>query len=630
MRPYPLWKVLAVVGLLAAGGLTALPNLFGTSPVLEISTPDGQPIRAPTVAKVRSTLGDAGIDYALLGADQGSLVVGLSTRMGQGLAAKALRESLDSHRVALGFASRTPSWLSRLGLEPLQLGLDLGGGLELLYEVETASSLNRYREEVARELLAHFERDGLAATARLVGDVVEVRVTSREASGRAKQQIESLRCTESHVAGAAPEVFAVTQAMTDAGLKYEVRLPESCVQSRRDAAVRKNIDLIRSSMPEFRVGQFSIERQGASRIRIRLANVQAPTELQRFLETRARLEFRLAETEDTAGRSLRVGELPPGFLRLEQRDGSPVLVRTEVAASGEAITEVTSGSFPRGHGVSIRLNDQGAGQMLAATETHIDKPIVTLLGEERIELVHTDGGLTPRVIHERRLVDIAIIREPVSSPVWITGLTPSEADELALQLRAGAFAAPMLKIGERVIGPGIASEQIDAGRNVVLVALSLLVVLMMARHGAFGLLAIVALVANVILTLGVLSLSRTTFTLPSAGGVLVGAMLTLSACAWIIEQIRRERSNGNTPKASISAGYKRAAGTVIAVSSMFVAGAVLLSLSNVAPLGDFAVATGIASASVAFASLAVTRLAILLIQRLWRSNAPPSGRLERS
>lgn len=616
MRSYPLWKTVVVFSLAVLGVLAALPSFLGDDPALEIARVDGRPISDLTGATMEAVLKAAGIDYSVAHVGRDALLLGVRDSAARDRAAKLLRESLDFHRVALAFAPRTPAWLTRLGLRPLRPGLELGRRIELLYEGDAEPALQRYRERLVSQLGAEFEQRRPAATVRLAGDVIEVHVAPAEDKSSAGKVIEDFFDSVAPLPELATDGPTISQIATGDGLRYEIRPSERDIERRRDAAIQQNINMIRSSMPAFGVPEFSIEHQGLNGIRIRFSNARAPSALQQFIETHAHVEFRLADTGGDAVRAQRSGNVPPGSMLLEQEDGTPILLHAGVVARGDELTEVRPGRFPMGTGVELRFNDLAASRLLAATKTHRDRPVATLRIEERPEIVRRGAEHVLRTVRDYRVIDVAIVHEPVSSPLWITGLEPSEAEELALLLRGGAFAAPMTKINERMVGPGVGRQKIMAGITAVAAVFSLLVVFMVARYRALGVAAGVALLVNLALIVGALSLLRVPLTLWSIGAVVVSAGLVVAACLRIIGRIRRELANGNSPQASIRTGYRRAFGSIVALSITILAGSLVLLLTDVTAVQGFAVALSIGSLTAVFTSVAVTRATVNLIESL--------------
>ena len=625
MKRHSRWKGRSTLGVVLVGIISALPNLFGNDPALQVIRADGQPVSERTLSRIELVLQEASIAYKTVENDDGVVLIRFNDLAAQRTGSETLSQSLDLHIVALTLASRTPGWLKALHLEPMRLGHELRSVVELLYEVDLEATVQRALESLVRELQAQFTKRQLSATARLVGDAVRVQISlleEREAVVEVINDLNDARATPA--APGLPERLAVEETTIDGQLIYEIRLSEAQIGAREDAAVQRNTTMLGNWLSAFGVADVVVQRQGRNRIAVQFWGVQDPARIQRSLRRRATLEFRLVDTDHDALQAQRTGRVPSGAVLRERRDGTPVLLEREIIASGDEITEARASRFLGGPAVFVSLNDVGARRMLEATQANLNRPLAVLFVEEKPELVQRDGNQVLRRTREERVIDTPNIHDPVSRDLWITGMTRFETQDMALLLRGGAL-APMVKAGERMIGPSLERDTIKAGRNVLALAFSILIVVMVVRYRGFGVVAGLALLVNLILIVGLLSVLRTSLTLPGIAGVVLSVALALSANVVIIERIRGELANGNSPLASIRAGYKKTFATMAAVTAAILAVSVVLLLVATPPVKAFGITLSVGSVTAMFTAFAIAQTIINVVPHSWRARAALSA-----
>jgi preprotein translocase subunit SecD len=308
--------------------------------------------------------------------------------------------------------------------------------------------------------------------------------------------------------------------------------------------------------------------------------------------------------------------VPAGSRLYYERDGTPVLLKKSVIATGNQIINARSGFDPQSGSpmVSVTLDAKGARSMLKFTKESVGKPMAVVFIENRTETTLVDGVPFKKAVKVEEVVSVATIREVFSKRFQTTGLdSPKEAHELALVLRSGALAAPIEIIEERTIGPSLGKDNIEQGFKSVLIGFCLVLVFMAAYYRVFGLVANLALALNVVLIVAVLSMLQATLTLPGIAGIVLTVGMAVDANVLIFERIREELRSGNSPQASIQAGYEKAFSTIADANiTTLIAAVVLLSFGS-GPVKGFAVTLSIGIVTSMFTAIMGTRAVINLL-----------------
>ncbi len=623
MNQFPLWKNLLVLAVLLIGVLVALPNLYGDDPALQVSREDGNALDETTMVSIRSTLEGASIPFLAAELDDGRALIRFSDVAQQLAASDALREALAYHVVALTLAPRTPAWLRALGLKPMSLGLDLRGGVYFVYQVDLKSAvqqyLGTYRDDINRVML----EERLRRRVQLKDSYVEVQVLRAEDADRAEELIRELDDPNNP--------FDLTRIEVDGLPGFRLALTDAQIKARQDFAIQQNTVTLRNRVNELGVAEPVVQRQGLSRIVVQLPGVQDPSQAERVLGATATLEFRLVDTENDAFDADRRKRAPIGSVLQYQRDGTPTLLRREVIVSGDQLTDATSGYSEGQPAVFVRLNSKGAARMLETTQQNINRPMAVLFIEQKPELVERNGEEVLITRTERTIINVATIRGVFSSNFQITGLTPFEAQDLALLLRAGALAAPIVKVEERTIGPSLGQDNIAKGRLAVILGMLLVVIFMAAYYRVFGLVADMALTANLVLIVALLSLFQASLTLPGIAGIVLTVGMAVDANVLIFERIREELRNGNSPQASIKAGYERAFSSIADANITTLIAALVLFTFGTGPIKGFAITLSLGIVTSMFTAIVGTRAVVNLIYGGRRvSHLAIGGRLQRA
>lgn len=604
MNRNPWWKDALVALVMVAGLLVALPNLFGEDPALQVSLDSGAKLGDDSIEEVKRSLTAAGLEYQSAYADEGRLMIRFDGVEAQLRAADRIREQLGKgYVVALTLAPRTPGWLAMIGLKPMSLGLDLRGGVHFLFQVDMDAALRQRLERYAADFSKILRDNRIRRNVRLDGDVVRIEIADAADADKAETLLRE----------SDPKIDLRRETGGES-VVLAARMTEQQVRERQDFAIEQNTVTLRNRVNELGVSEPVVQRQGIDRIVVQLPGVQDPAQAERVLGATATLEFRLVCEGENPLDAQQKGRAPVGCELYKDRAGSPVLLRRRTLVTGDQLVDASQ-TFDQGMpAVSVRLDAKGGREMLEATKANLNKPMAVLFVEQKREKVERDGQVVEVPREEKEVISIATIRGIFSSNFQITGLDVMEARDLALLLRAGALAAPIFKVEERTIGPSLGQDNIDKGLRALLLGLVLVALFMGLYYKAFGLVANVALLANVVLLIALLSLLQASLTLPGIAGIVLTVGMAVDANVLINERIREELRNGSTPQASIHAGYEKAFAT-IADSNLttLIAGLVLFAFGT-GPIKGFAVVLCLGIVTSMFTAVVVSRS---LVNAIW-------------
>jgi preprotein translocase subunit SecD len=605
MIVYARWKIALVALALALGILLAVPNLFGEQAALQLAR-DRAEVLPGDRATLERLLADKGVPDAGAFLDQGRLTLRFASTQDQLKARDVITDAYPhDYTIALSQASRVPEWMRNLGLNPLKLGLDLRGGVYLVYQVDVAGAV--------RQLLDRYEQDFRASlrNARVpYQDVLvdypgyRVQVLFRDADGFAKGK-------EAILADNRSVILADTTVGGQPAL--QLVLGAAQIKEREDYAVQQNIVILRNRLnsPELAVSEPQVARQGLDQIAIQLPGLQNSAEVKKILGKTATLEFRMVDETDNPVEAAATGHAPLGTKLYYTRDKRPVLLKREVVVTGDQLTDATfQPNTQDGAAVSVSLDSRGASKMLKNTQENIGH-LMAVVFIDRSREKNAQGEDVDRVTEE--VINQATIRGVFSNSFQITGVNPIEGRELALLLRAGGLAAPLSAVEERAIGPSLGQDNIDKGVNAMVFGMLAAFLFMGIYYKVFGIIADVVLVANVVLLTALLSLVGVALTLPGIAGVVLTVGMAVDANILIYERIREELRNGVSPRAAITAGFERAF-SAIADSNVtaFIAGLVLWLLGTGAVRG-FAEVLVLGIATSMFTSVMGSRVLVQLI-----------------
>ena len=607
MHSYPAWKIWLVAIVMAAALLLALPNLFGEAPALQLSRNDRVAFDDASQAAVTAILvaKDAPADATYREGDR--LVLRFASVDRQLKARDAIREAAPrDYLVALSEVPRTPNWMRWLGLKPMSLGLDLRGGVYFMYEVDVKGAVKQLLDSMERDYRTLLRDERIPYTAIQGDGQGSVKITLRSGDDAAK------------VASLLRQRDANLQVSTDTlgeGGSVTVTLRPEQVKERQDFAIQQNITTLKNRVDELGVTEPIVARQGVDRIVVQLPGVQDPNEALRVLGATATLEFRLVDDQNNAADAERTRRTPLGSKLYHSRQGQPVLLKRDVIATGEQLVDASSGFSEGEPSVSVKLDARGASSMLRTTRENLGRPMaVVFIEKKRVAEGESCNGLRAgNECTEEQVISVATIRGVFSSNFQITGLMAGEARELALLLRAGSLAAPLYIVEQRTVGPSLGQDNIDRGVRALALGLAVVFVFMALYYRAFGLIADVVLLSNVVLLTALLSMLQASLSLPGIAGIVLTVGMAVDANILIFERIREELRNGVSPAAAISAGFEHAFSAIWDSNiTTLIAGVVLFTFGT-GPVRGFAVVLTLGIITSMFTALVGSRSLIHLI-----------------
>jgi preprotein translocase subunit SecD len=606
MNQYPLWKYLLIAAVMLVGLFFALPNLYGNNPAVQVKADRDAPVDEILEGRVVDGLKSKGLGPLRVERDGRNLMLRFADENIQLQAQDQIARDLGpQYVVALNLAPATPAWLSDLGALPMYLGLDLRGGVHFLLEVDMDGAVRQAEQRYAADLRQMLREEKIRYAGISRQDNGGVLLGFRDNDSRL-QAYDLIRRE-------LPELVVTER---DEGNRAEllVKMNERAIAEVMRFALQQNITTLRNRVNELGVAEPVIQQQGANRIVVQLPGVQDTAKAKEILGATATLEFRMVDTEHSVQDAV-AGRVPATARLYRESDGSPVLLKRNVMLSGDYITDASSGIDQQSGqpAVFITLDGKGASLFSKRTRDQIGRPMATVFIENKSETVVVDGQEVKKSTTEETVINIATIRDQLGKRFQITGLdTTEEARDLALLLRAGALAAPMEIIEERTVGPSLGQENIEQGFRSVIIGFILVLVFMAAYYRVFGLVADLALGFNLVMIVAVLSMLQATLTLPGIAGIVLTTGMAVDANVLIFERIREEIRNGNTPQASIEAGYQKAFSTIADANITTLIAAIVLFGFGTGPIKGFAITLSIGIATSMFTAIMGTRAVINL------------------
>ncbi len=609
MLEFPRWKYWLVAVVLLLATVVALPNVFGEDAALQMVRKDRAAVGADAGREVVRLLADRGVAVSRNYEDQGRLMLHFDSVAQQLKARDAVNEAYGKdYATALSFASRAPDWLRSVGLRPMSLGLDLRGGLHLLYQVDVDGAVSQLLEVYEQDVRRALGGAGLAFT-----DVTPVSVGAPKPNGLrillpAGSDIGAVREALRRIL---PDL-AYSEVPSAEGPALQMVLTPVQVRERQDYAIQQNLTTLRNRVNELGVSEPVVQRQGIDRIVVQLPGVQNSAEVKDILGKVATLEWRLQDQQNSVSEAVQRNRAPIGS-KLYENNGQPVLLKRDIIVTGDQLIDAVTAATDQGPGVSITLDNAGGEEMLRTTRANLGKPMGVVFIEQRREEIDIDGRKVQRDIKEEKVISVATIQGVFSNKFQITGLGVNEARELALLMRAGALAAPLFVVEERVVGPALGKENIRQGVTALLVGMAILFVFMLVYYRTFGMVANIVLLANVVLLAALLTLFKAALSLPGIAGIVLTVGMAVDANVLIYERIREELRNGVTPQTAISKGFEKAF-SAIADSNIttLIAGIVLWAFGT-GPIRGFAVVLSLGILTSMFTSLLGSRALLTLM-----------------
>ena len=606
MNRYPLWKSLLFAAVMLLALVLALPNVFGEAPALQLSRKDGELFTGPTaIQQFRDLLDKQQVPIETAFLQQGRVVLRFADVAAQLKARDAIESSAEgTYAIATTFASKAPEWVRAIGLKPMSLGLDLRGGIYLVYEVDVDGAVKQTLQRLERDYRLAL-REKKIQYESVDGTAGGVLVTLKD-SGRLEDARAALQVVD-------PNVTLTTGSNATGAATITTTLSALQIRQRQDFAIQQNITALGNRVNSLGVSEASVQRQGANRIAVQLPGIQDASEVIRLLGKTATLEFRLEDQSGNALEAAQTGRAPLGTKLYKLRNGRPILLKREVIVTGEQLTDATS-TYQQGEpAVSLRLDGRGGEEMLRTTRENLGRPMAVVFIERERQLREQNGEKIAIDVTKEEVINVATIRGVFSNQFQITGLLPREGQELAKLLRAGALAAPVVIVEQRLIGPTLGLDNIKKGVLALEIGSIALFIFMAIYYSAFGLVANFVLVCNVVLLAACLSLFGAALTLPGIAGIVLTVGMAVDANILIYERIREELRHGNTPHASIKAGFEKALSAITDANVTTLIAGVVLFLFGTGPIKGFAVVLSMGILTTLFTALMGTRTVINLI-----------------
>ncbi|QSX28862.1 protein translocase subunit SecD [Shewanella cyperi] len=605
LNKYPMWKNLMVMLIIAVGFFYAIPNLFGEDYAVQVVATRGAEVTVSTQTQVSELLADKGIAVKRSELEKGQLLVRVNNAEDQLQAREAISDTLgDKFTVALNLAPATPEWLESVGGSPMKLGLDLRGGVHFLMEVDMGEAIRKMEEAKIADFRTQLREEKIRY-AGVHSTVKGIEIKFRDA--------DTLNQAEAFLKSRGNDML-FTEQTGDGNFVLLATMSETYLRQVKEEALNQNITTIRNRVNELGVAEPVVQRQGAERIIVELPGVQDTARAKEILGATASIEFHMVDDKADVAAAV-AGRVPVGSELYQRREGGPVVLKKEVMLTGDHITgaQPSFDQYSRPQ-VSIQLDAKGGSIFSDVTKDNIHKPMATLFIEykdsgER----NADGSVKMKKIEE--VISVATIQARLGRNFVITGLGHAESQNLALLLRAGALIAPVSIVEERTIGPSLGAENINNGLQAMIWGMAVVLLFMMVYYRAFGVIANLALSANLIMVVGVMSMiPGAVLTLPGIAGMVLTVGMAVDGNVLIYERIREELRAGRSVQQAIHEGYGNAFSTIADANiTTFITALILFAVGTGAVKG-FAVTLMIGILTSMFTAIVGTRA---IVNALW-------------
>ena len=592
MNRYPLWKNILVIVVLLLGLTYSMPNIFGESPAVQITTAKATNKLDPALlGTIEETLKQGNIPYDAVFMDATGIKVRFADTDTQIKAKDVLKNSLNKdYVIALNLISRSPAWLTSIAARPMYLGLDLRGGVHFLLQVDMKAALDKAADRYVGDFRSSLrkERISYSGVAR-DGQTIQVKFMDANEMGKAEKILSK-------------EFPDVTLKEGDKTLVATLGLG---VQKQiQEFALKQNIQTLHNRINELGVAEPIIQQQGLDRVVVQLPGVQDTAKAKEILGRTATLEIRLVDEEKSDPTTLdqaSKGQVPYGDEFFVGRGGQPLLIKKKVELTGEYITDAGPGADQQSgrSTVNVTLDGRGARMFRQVTKDNVGKRMAILLIEKGQAEVITAPGINEEIGGGR---------------VQISGMeNAQEATDISLLLRAGALAAPMEIIEERTVGPSMGEENIKRGMHSTIWGFAAIAIFMVIYYVVFGGISVLALGVNLLLLLALLSMLQATLTLPGLAAIALTLGMAIDANVLINERVREELRNGNSPQAAIHAGYDRAFDTILDSNVTTMIAGLALFMFGSGPVKGFAVVHVLGILTSMFSAVVVSRAIVNLV-----------------
>jgi preprotein translocase subunit SecD len=595
MNRYPVWVYATVAAALVLGILYTLPNFFGEAPAVQISSAKATVrIDTDTLGRAEAALRRANLEHTGSQLDTNTIRIRFADTDAQLRARDVIDSELNpakddpSYTVALNLVSRSPAWLTAIHALPMYLGLDLRGGVHFLFQVDMRGALTKRLDSYTGDIRTQMRDKRIRHTGiSREGQTIVVKFRDAETRAQARRLIlDNL-----------PDL-AIAETGDAAEPRLAVTIRPEAEKRIQESAIKQNISTLNNRVNELGVAEPVIQQQGADRIVVQLPGVQDTAQAKKILGRTATLEIRMVDEDNmnpTALTAAQSGQVPFGDEFYIERNGAPLLVKKQVVLTGERLTDAQPGFDPQTNepAVHLTLDSTGARIFRDVTRDNVGKRMAILLIERG----------------KGEVVTAPVIRTEIGGGrVQISGrMSTQEANDVALLLRAGALAAPMEIVEERTVGPSLGAENIERGLQSTLWGFITIIVFIVLYYQVFGVFSAIALSANLLFLIALLSLLQATLTLPGIAAIALTLGMAIDANVLINERIREELRAGQSPQAAIATGYERAFGTILDSNiTSLIAGLALLIFGS-GPVRGFAVVYCLGILTSIFSAIVVSR-----------------------
>ncbi len=610
MLEFPRWKYVLVALVVLIGVLFTVPNLFGEDPALQVERKSRAAMDDFARQSIEDLLHKQNIAIKRDFIDNGRLILAFNDVASQLKARDTVDATLsDVDRSALANASRAPAWMRKLGLKAMPLGLDLRGGLYLLYQVDLQGAVSQLLESYEQSFRRALNEEKLPFT-----DITTITGGSGGIPNGLHVSLPAdadISRTEAALKKVDPNLKLTSSSSSTPAI--DMVLSPAQIKAREDYALEQNRTTLTNRVNELGVSEPIVQRQGLDRINVQLPGVQNSAEVKDLLGKVATLELRLVDTQNSPLQAEQSGHAPLGTKLYKREDGSPILLKREVIVTGDELTSATSTTSTEGPAVSIKLDARGADSMLRTTRLNVGKPMAVVYIEKSRRQVEVNGQKVDRDTTSEKVINVATIRGVFGPQFQVTGLTGGEARDLSLMLRSGSLAAPIEVVEERAIGPSLGQDNIDKGVRALEIGMLAVFVFMALYYHAFGLVADAVLLANVVLLTALLSMLRASLSLPGIAGIILTVGIAVDANVLIYERIREELRNGVSPQAAIRAGFDKAFSAIADSNVTALIAGLALWVIGTGAIRGFAIVLTLGIATSMFTSLLGSRALITLM-----------------
>jgi len=619
MLEFPRWKYIVIVLVVALSVLYALPNLYPKDPSVQITANRGSTLDEALVSRVKDSLKSEGIAWKAVDIEDKSVLVRLPTPDQQTRAADHLRSALgDGYPVALNLAPTVPAWMEKLYARPMSLGLDLQGGVHFVMKVDQKAALDKRIDNYVDNIRTNLREQHVRYTAvnRQADNSILINLGKADEIDKA-QEVLGKTLTVTNSSGITTAGIAAGFRFDPSGNSVRVHLPESELKNISSNAIQQNRDVIANRINSLGVAEPLLQQQGNDRLVVELPGLQDTAEAKRLIGATATLEFRAVTGDEAAAAAALADGNIPADSRIYYNDNKvPLLLSKRVLVSGDQLVNATPQMDQRtgSPSVSITLNSAGGQRMLDHTLENVGKRL-GIVYIERIPTVTIDAnGQEVRSARiDERWISASTIQGVFGKDFQTTGLSQEEAQSLAKQLKAGALAAPMDFIEERVVGPSLGAENVARGTQAVVYSFLFALAFFMIYYRVFGLITCVALLLNLVMVVAVMSVFGATMTLPGFAGLALSIGMSVDANVLINERIREELRAGVPPQTAIATGYDKASGTIFDSNMTALLAGVALYAFGTGPLKGFAITMVVGILTSVFTAVTVSRALATLI-----------------